>query len=43
MTSATFPRAAVDSADKLTPLGEGPAYFVPKKFFPNGPVEFHGG
>jgi RHS repeat-associated protein len=43
VTSATFPRAAVDTAYKFSPGTEGQAYFVSKGFFPHGPVEFLGG
>jgi RHS repeat-associated protein len=42
VTSASFARAAVDSADPLTLLTEGEGYFIPEEFFPHGPVEFHG-
>jgi RHS repeat-associated protein len=40
VTSAVFPRVAVETADKIFPVNEGPAYFVLKQFFPHGPVNF---
>jgi uncharacterized protein RhaS with RHS repeats len=40
LTSAEFPRSAIDAATKLQLPGEGSAYFIPAEFFPHGPVIF---
>ena len=40
ITSSEFSQAAVDAAEKLKPAGEGLSYYIPKEFFPHGPVQF---
>ncbi len=43
VTSARFPRSVLDGVEVLDLPGEGGlAYYVPGRFFPYGPVRFHG-
>jgi RHS repeat-associated protein len=43
VTSATFPQEAIDAATPLSLPTEGPGLFIPREFFPYGPVEILGG
>jgi hypothetical protein len=43
VTSGVFPQEAIDAAERLSLPSEGPGLFVPKEFFPFGPVQFLGG
>jgi hypothetical protein len=40
VTSANFPREAIESADRVDLLWEGEGFVIPAEFFPHGPVSF---
>ncbi len=42
ITSGVFPQSAIDAAERLSLPTEGPGLFIPKEFFPWGPVIFGG-